>query len=169
MYILCEIFRGRHECAVRRAHPGAPDIGFVGDYERSGDRGHWGCSALVVVADSGNYERYLVCRHAEVVQQTESHYRAALGVVYAVYHVADVVHICGNFSEFAGALLVAQRGQYHVCRRRSALHMRVGMLRVSDGAERCVGVVDVCLYIFVATYIFVGDVTQFCYLKCASA
>ena len=45
-------------------------------------------------------------RHANR-QQTESHYRAALGVVDAVYHVADVVHHRGDPGKLNSTLVVA--------------------------------------------------------------
>ena len=86
-------------------------------------------------------------------------------MIYAVYNVAYIVHVSRDFRKLAGALFIAEFGQYHECGSRGALNVRVGMLSVTYCAERRVRIIDVGLYILVAADILVGNVAQLSFLS----
>ena len=65
---------------------------------------------VVVVADGRAHGCDLIRGHAQLVQNTERHHRAALGMVDAVDDVADVVHIPGDPRQLLHAPGIAQVG-----------------------------------------------------------
>lgn len=84
------------------AHTAAAHVAFVGYDKRGGDFADRECCAFIVVANSGDNLGDVLARHTHLVQKTEGHHGAGLGVVDSVDDIADVVHVACDTGELYG-------------------------------------------------------------------
>ena len=96
-----------------------------------------------MVSDGGDDCGDVVRVSAHVVQETEGHYGTALGMVHAVYNVADVVEIACNLNQFNFMFGVAE-GAQDLCGSFGNLgHMSEAVLCESEGSQGFIRFLDV--------------------------
>lgn len=120
---------------VAVADAGASYVRLVRKYQGGGNRVHGNARSLVVISYRGDYDGYLVGGHTHIIENTECHYRAALGMVYAVYEVSDVVQIGGYFGELHRAFAVTELRKYMGGAFRNTTDVCEAMLRIAESLE----------------------------------
>ena len=147
-------------CNVGVAHTAAAHVRFIGNDERRRYIVDRHARALVVVAYGGNDCRRLGSVHAHFVKNTESHHRAALGVIHAVHKVSYIVHIRRNAGKLDLACVLSQRFKNVCAACAGNAHMGKAVLRVAESGQRFVRLLYICFYIFAVLYVLV------CYHNC---
>ena len=110
-----------------------------------------------MVADGGDDGGRLLGTCAHLVEDTESHNRAGLRVVDAVDDVSDVVQPARDRSQFAGAVVIAQRLQNGAGLRRDKPHMGEAVLRKAQRGQRFVRLADIACDLFAFLDLFERD------------
>ena len=124
-------------------HPAAAHIGLVGQDQGGGDGVHRVGGGVVVVADGSDDGGHVGGLHPHLVQDAEGHGGPAEGVVVAVDHVADVVHVGGDPGQLHLFRGVAQLGQDAGGHLGALGHVGEGVLRKAQRRERGVRLGDV--------------------------
>ena len=138
--------------AENRAHAAAAHVRLIRQNERGGKLAHGLASALVVIADRGNHRSDLVGRHAELVENTHGHRRAALRMPHAVDEIADVVHIPRDLHELDLTGGIAHRLQNIGRRFRHRRDVRKAVFGVAERLQGSVRMTDVGFDVFVVPY-----------------
>ena len=111
-----------------------------------------------MIADSGYDIAYLLRRHIEVIQQTESHNSTALCVVNAVYNIADIVKISGYHSKLHLAFVIAKTLKDHFYRIRNLFNVSKGMFGIALSLDRRIGILYICVYIGILSDILISNI-----------
>lgn len=125
------------------AHPAAAHIGLVCQDQRRGNRIDGEGGGIVVVADGGDDGGHVSGLHAHLVQNTEGHDGAGLGVVVAVDHVADVVHKAGDAGQLLVVLSISELGQDAGGKLGAAGDVGKAVLGKAPGQQGLVGLGDI--------------------------
>ena len=141
------------------AYTAAAHICFICDNKRRSYRIKGLGGFLIVIADSGDYGADLLRRHIQIIQQTERHNCAALGMVNAVHDISDIVKIGGYHSKLGLPWVAVKSLHYHPDGGCNFFYMGKGMLGIALRRNGCVGILYIGSDIGIAFYIFICDIT----------
>ena len=110
---------------------------------RRGNRIDGEGGGIVVMADGGDDGGHVSGLHAHLVQNTEGHDGAGLGVVVAVDHVADVVHKAGDAGQLLVVLSISELGQDAGGKLGAAGDVGKAVLGKAPGQQGLVGLGDI--------------------------
>ena len=116
-----------------------------------------GGGGFVMVPDGGDNGADLLRRHTQLVQKTERHNGAALGMVRPVDDVADIVHDSGNLGKLRRALVIAQLRQNHGGYLCHLFHTGKGMLRKAQAFQCLIRPADIGHNVRILLDVFVCD------------
>ena len=124
-------------CRIGIANTGAAHVGLVGYYESRRNLVYGNARSLVVIAYRGYDRCNILGGHAEIVKNSERHYRAALRMLYSVDEVAYIVKVARDPCKLYGVRVASDVGQYFRRRIRNLANVREAMLGEAEGAKRC--------------------------------
>src|SRR5829696_7221885 len=137
------------------AHPGAVDVGLVGDVDRRRHRRHRVAELLLVVADGPDDQADVVGTHAQLAEDGQGQQGRGLGVVLAGDDVADVVQVAGDGGQLGQVPVVAEPVEDVEGDVADQVGMEEAVLGVAEPAGELVGEGDVGLDDLVA-----GDLVE---------
>ena len=125
------------------AHTVAAHIAFVSKYQSGCKRTYRYTCALIVISDSGNYLPDLIGRKIQVIQNTESHYRARLTVLHTIYEIANIMQISCYLYKLDRSLRIAESLQDVSCLFSYQRYMGKAVLGKSECRQRQICLTDI--------------------------
>ena len=96
-----------------------------------------------MVADSGDDRAYLRSRHTEIIEQSESHYSAALCMIDPVYDIADIMHDGSHLCKLNSSFVIAESFKDIAGNCRNSFNVGKGMFGISQRFQRLVSPSDI--------------------------